>query len=83
MNIEEDQNSTKEFDKGFGQVSEEIMNEFNQNKDGYFMPLLEKITKKNKKIIDFIVYIICNFQYNYSKPLPNYIKNTYKLSTLI
>lgn len=30
-NIEEDQNSTKEFDKGFGQVSEELFRYFNDN----------------------------------------------------
>jgi len=44
---------------------------------------LEKITKKNKKIMDLIAYVICGYQYDYSRSLPDHVKEKYKLRHMI
>lgn len=33
--------------------------------------------------MDLIVYIICNYQYSYDKPLPEHVKEEYRLYCLI
>jgi RAB protein geranylgeranyltransferase component A len=47
------------------------------------VPFLEKLTKKNKIIMNFIIYIICNYQYDYQKPPPQHARNDYTLKTFI
>lgn len=59
------------------------MTDFNENKENNFVEFLSKITKKNKKIMDFISYIVCNYQYNYSRPIPPHAIESYKLRNFI
>lgn len=40
MQVPEDHNSTKEFDKGFGDVEEEVYAEFEQQLDQSFLPFI-------------------------------------------
>lgn len=42
-----------------------------------------KLVKNNKKILDFLAYIICNYQYNYDKPIPDHARSNYTLKGFI
>ncbi len=33
--------------------------------------------------MDFIAYIVCNYQHNYNNPLPEYLKDNFKVKILI
>lgn len=80
MNVSEDQNSTKEFDKQFGQVDEKLYAQFVSQKDLPFIKFIQKITKNNKKIMNYIIYILCNYQYDYkNEELPEHARKEYTL----
>ena len=83
MKIEEDQNSTKEFDKEFGNVNEALYEEFLQQLDQPFTPFIKKLTKDNKKIMNYITYIICNYQHNFMKEIPSHMQLEYTVKGFI
>jgi len=51
--------------------------------DKNFLIFVEKLVKKNKKIIDYLAYIICNLQYNYNNPIPAHAATSYTLRGFI
>lgn len=48
-----------------------------------FLPFVGKLVKNNKKILDYLAYIICNYQYNYDKPVPQHATSIYTLKGFI
>lgn len=48
-------------------------------KNNNFTSFLEKLTKNNQKIMNYIIYILCNYQYNYKKGLPAHVRDDYTL----
>ena len=41
------------------------------------------MVKQSKKILNYLTYIICNYQYNYKSPIPEYAKEIYTLKGFI
>ena len=64
-------------------IDENLYNDFLANLDKMFLPFIEKMVKKNRKIINFLVYIICNYQYNYEKEIPEHATKAYTLKGFI
>ena len=65
------------------QVDQTLYQDFLNRLNDFFLPFIEKLTKKNKKIIDYLGYIICNYQYNYDKDIPQHAKEVYSLKGFI
>jgi RAB protein geranylgeranyltransferase component A len=83
MEVEVDMNSTSEFDKDMVSIDETLYSDFLADLEGPFLPFIEKMVKKNRKIVDFLAYIICNYQYNYDRPLPEHAQRSYTLRGFI
>ena len=76
-------NSTKEFDKDTVEIGEPLYQDFLANLDSMFLPFISLMAKGNKKIINYLTYIICNYQYNYERPLPEHAVESYRLRAFI
>jgi len=44
---------------------------------------VEKLVKKNKNILNYLTYIICNYQYNINKSIPAHAAALYTLKGFI
>ena len=65
------------------EIDQSLYQDFLDRLNDFFLPFIEKMTKKNKKIIDYLGYIICNYQYNYDKEIPEHAKSIYSLKGFI